>query len=719
MSEKRRIVVTSALPYANGDIHLGHLVEYIQTDFWVRFQKMRGHECVYVCADDTHGTPVMIRARSEGVAPEALIARSHEAHLKDFTDFEVAFDNYYTTNSPENKELSEKVFAAMERSGALTTRTSPQLYCEKCKMFLPDRFVKGACPKCGAENQYGDSCDKCGSTYAAEELGRPVCTTCGATPVVKESEHLYFELEPFKEYLRGWLPEHTTSDVSNKLLEWFDEPLRGWCISRDAPYFGFEIPGHPGKFFYVWLDAPIGYRASLANWCARNGQDINAWWPGADAQERVPPTELYHFIGKDIIRFHCLFWPGMLHVAGIRTPDKVFVHGFLTVNGEKMSKSKGTFVNARTYLDHLPASALRYYYACKLGGTTDDMDLNLQDFVTRVNSDMVGKITNLASRGAQMLNKSLGGRLGALDEEGRKLVEFARSRADAIAAHYEARRFSQVPVEVAKIADAANEYFDRREPWKTVKVPERAEDTRTTLTTVLNVFRILAIYLRPILPSYADKAAALFGEQPYAWADLAKTLENAPIGAYTYLATRIDAKQVEAMVENAKVKPAESGEVAHESRASKNKGASRAGATAAETAAPQAGGSQLAATAGSDATSCVPPLKPEIAFPDFEKLDLRVGKVLSCEIVPKSSKLLKFELDAGGLGKRTIFSGIRGAYPDPSALVGKEVVFVANLAPRKMSVGVSEGMILFAGEPGVAGGVLAPFAEAGAGTPCT
>ena len=701
MSDKRRIVVTSALPYANGDIHLGHLVEYIQTDFWVRFQKMRGHECVYVCADDTHGTPVMIRARAEGITPEQLIARSHEAHLKDFTDFEVAFDNYYTTNSPENKALSEQIFAAAEKLGYITAKSSPQLYCTHCGMFLPDRYVKGTCPKCGSENQYGDSCDKCGATYGAEELGHPVCTTCGATPEVRDSEHLYFELEPQHEYLEKWIPAHTTSDISNKLLEWFKEPLRGWCISRDAPYFGFEIPGHPGKFFYVWVDAPIGYIASLSNWCAARGEKLEDWWNNPDA-------ELYHFIGKDIIRFHCLFWPGMLHSAGFKTPTKVFVHGFLTVNGEKMSKSKGTFVNARTYLDHLPASALRYYYACKLGGTTDDMDLNLQDFVTRVNSDMVGKITNLASRGAQMLNKSLGGRLGALDEEGRKLVEFAQSRADAIAAHYEARRFSQVPVEVAKIADAANEYFDRREPWKTVKAPDGAEATRTTLTTVLNVFRILAIYLRPILPSYADKAAALFGEQPYAWADLAKTLENAPIGAYTYLATRIDAKQVEAMVEKAKVKPAESGEVAHESRASKNKGASRAGATAAETAAPQA-----------DAQERVPPLKPEIAFADFEKLDLRVGKVLSCEIVPKSSKLLKFELDAGGLGKRTIFSGIRGAYPDPSALVGKEVVFVANLAPRKMSVGVSEGMILFAGEPGVAGGVLAPFAEAGAGTPCT
>ena len=719
MSEKRRIVVTSALPYANGDIHLGHLVEYIQTDFWVRFQKMRGNECVYVCADDTHGTPIMIRARAEGITPEELIARSHALHLKDFTDFEVAFDNYYTTNSPENKMFSEQFFAAMEKSGAITVRKSPQLFCDHCKMFLPDRFVKGTCPKCGAENQYGDSCDKCGSTYAAEELGSPVCTTCGSTPVVRESEHLYFELEPFKDYLRAWLPEHTTSDVSNKLLEWFNEPLRGWCISRDAPYFGFEIPGHPGKFFYVWVDAPIGYRASLANWCAAHGENIDDWWPGGEvpsAECLVPSadlkrqdlresnalstkhqalgTELYHFIGKDIIRFHCLFWPGMLHVAGVKTPDKVFVHGFLTVNGEKMSKSKGTFVNARTYLDHLPAAALRYYYACKLSGTTDDMDLNLADFVTRVNSDMVGKITNLASRGAQMLNKpALGGTLGSLDEEGRKLVELAQSRAEAIAAHYEARRFSQVPVEVAKIADAANEYFDRREPWKTIKTD--VEATRVTLTAILNVFRILAIYLKPILPAYAEKAAALFGEKDWSWADAAKTLEGQQIGKYEYLATRIDAKQVEAMVEAAKVKPASSGEVAHESRASKNKQKPNV---------VEAGFS---------------PLKPEIAFADFEKLDLRVGTVLSCETVPKSSKLLKFELDAGALGKRTIFSGIRGAYPDPASLVGKEVVFVANLAPRKMSVGVSEGMILFAGEPGVAGGVLSPFAPAGAGTPCT
>ncbi len=690
---KRRIVVTSALPYANGDIHLGHLVEYIQTDFWVRFQKLRGNDCVYICADDTHGTPIMIRARKEGITPEELIARSHETHLKDFTDFQVAFDNYYTTNSPENKKLSEQIYASAEKQGFITKKTTPQLYCEHCKMFLPDRFVKGSCPKCGAENQYGDSCDKCGATYGAEELGSPKCTTCGDAPVVKDSEHLYFELEPLHDYLEKWIPGHTTSDVSNKLLEWFKEPLRGWCISRDAPYFGFEIPGYKDKFFYVWVDAPIGYIASLTNWCRKNGKDVNDYWPATSDEGRGmrDEVELYHFIGKDIIRFHCLFWPGMLKVAGFKGPNKVFVHGFLTVNGEKMSKSKGTFVNARTYLDNLPPEALRYYYAAKLGGTTDDMDLNLTDFVQRVNSDLVGKITNIASRGGQMLQKKLEGRLGSVDCEGQALLEKCRAAGETIAAFYEERRFNQVVVEICKLADAANEFFDRREPWKTVKTD--AEVTRTTLTAALNAFRIIAIYLKPILPAYADKARAFFGETTWTWESTLATVENQTLGAYEYLASRIDSKQVEAMIAAATVKPAESGEVAHESRPSKNKSAAKA----------------LPAL----------PLKSEIAFNDFEKVDLRIGVVESCEVVPKSSKLLKFVLDAGSLGKRTIFSGIRFAYPDPAALVGKEVVFVANLAPRKMSVGVSEGMILFAGEPGTCGGVLSPLAEAFGGTPVT
>ena len=699
MEAKRKIIVTSALPYANGDIHLGHLVEYLQTDFWVRFQKLRGHDCVYVCADDTHGTPVMIRARKEGVAPEELIARTHAIHLKDFTDFQIAFDNYYTTNSPENKAFSEQIYAAMEKSGGITKKTSPQLYCERCRMFLPDRYVKGTCPKCGAANQYGDSCDSCGATYGAEELGAPTCTTCGGTPVVRDSEHLYFELEPQHDYLAKWITEHTTSDVSNKLLEWFAEPLRGWCISRDAPYFGFEIPGHPGKFFYVWVDAPIGYLASLKNWCGKNGQTFEDWW-------QDPAAERYHFIGKDIIRFHCLFWPGMLHTAGFQQPDKIFVHGFLTVNGEKMSKSKGTFVNARTYLDHLPPEALRYYYAAKLGGTTDDMDLNLADFVQRVNSDLVGKITNIASRGGQMLHKRLGGRLGTLDAEGAALVAKCRDAAETIAKFYEERRFNQVVVEVSRLADAANEYFDRREPWKTVKTDE--ETTRTTLTAALNAFRLIAIYLKPILPVYADKAMKLFGETEWTWATLGTVRENCALGPYEYLASRIDAAQVVAMVAAATVKPAETGEVAHESRASKNRGA----AAASQPFADDSGLLRAAEPRPKEVAS----LRPTIAFPDFEKLDLRIGVVQSCEIVPKSSKLLKFVLDAGSLGTRTIFSGIRAAYPEPEKLVGREVVFVANLAPRKMSVGVSEGMILFAGEPGTCGGLLSPDAAAGGGT---
>ncbi|MCR5751613.1 MAG: methionine--tRNA ligase [Kiritimatiellae bacterium] len=694
--KKRRIVVTSALPYANGDIHLGHLVEYLQTDFWVRYQKLRGNECVYVCADDTHGTPVMIRARKEGVTPEDLIARMHAIHLKDFTDFQVGFDNYYSTNSPENRDFSERFYAAMEKSGGVAKRTSPQLYCEKCGMFLPDRFVKGVCPKCGAEGQYGDSCDRCGSTYAAEELGSPRCTTCGGTPVVRDSEHLYFELEPQHAFLESWIPGHTTSDVSNKLLEWFREPLRGWCISRDAPYFGFEIPGHKDKYFYVWVDAPIGYLASLKNWCESRGEKFEDWWQN-------PEAERYHFIGKDIIRFHCLFWPGMLNVAGFLQPDKIFVHGFLTVNGEKMSKSKGTFINARTYLDHLPPEALRYYYAAKLGPTTDDMDLNLADFVQRVNSDLVGKITNIASRSAQMLQKRLDGRLASLDgcEEELALLETLRAGGDQVAKLYEERRFNQVVVEVCRLADAANAYFDRKEPWKSVKTdPEAA---RVSLTAALNAFRILAIYLKPILPAYADRAMKLFGEAEWTWNSRLDTLSGLTLGEYEYLASRIDAKQVDAMVAAATVKPADSGEVAHESRASKNKGRP----------------SECAAASGGGQAAALPQLKAEIAFADFEKLDLRIGVVESCEIVPKSSKLLKFVLDAGPLGRRTIFSGIRMAYPEPEKLVGRQVVFVANLAPRKMSVGVSEGMILFAGEPGECGGVLSPSSSATGGVPVT
>ena len=677
--EKRRIVVTSALPYANGDIHIGHLVEYLQTDFWVRFQRMRGNDVCYVCADDTHGTPIMIRARKEGRTPEELVAEMHGRHVRDFADFQMSFDNYYTTNSPENKAFCEDIYAKLEAGGALLHEKVAQLWCPSCGMFLPDRFVKGTCPNCGAPEQYGDSCERCGVTYSPSDLKDAHCATCGSRDLeTRETEHILFDLAKFKDYLREWLPEHTQADVANKLREWFgeDQKLLPWDVSRDAPYFGFEIPGHPGKYFYVWLDAPVGYLASLKNWCGKNGHEFDAWWGD-------PATERYHFIGKDIVRFHCLFWPAMLHAAGYQGPTKVFVHGFLTVNGEKMSKSRGTFVSARTYLDHLDPAFLRYYYACKINNTTDDIDLNLDDFAQRVNSDLVGKITNLASRGAQMLGKRLDGRLGRLDAEGRALVDAARSRAGAVAALYEARKFSQIPVEVCKIADSANEYFDRHAPWKTIKTDPEA--TRPVLTAVLNLFRVLAIYLSPILPAYAGKAAKLFGESAWSWDSLGETLEDRPIGAYEYLAQRVEADAIAAMVEASK--PAET---------------APAPAPAPVPAAPAA----------------AVPLKAGIAFAAFDACDLRVGKVESCTAVPKSKKLVRFELDCGPLGHRTVFSGIRSAYPDPSVLDGKQVVFVANLAPREMKgVGVSEGMVLTAGDPATGLAVLTTLAPVNPGDP--
>jgi methionyl-tRNA synthetase len=672
VNTKRKIVVTSALPYANGDIHIGHLVEYLQTDFWVRFQKMRGHDCLYICADDTHGTPIMLRARAENITPETLIARSLEQHSKDFSDFQVAFDNYYSTNSEENRAFSNTIFASMQKSGAITVKQLPQLYCEHDAMFLPDRFVKGICPKCNAENQYGDACDACGQTYPAEELKQATCVTCGSTPVLRNSEHLFFELEPFRDFLKSWIPKHVATDVAHKLLEWFSEPLRGWCISRDAPYFGFEIPGHPGKFFYVWVDAPIGYLASLQKWCTDHQQEIDAWWNN-------PEAELYHFIGKDIVRFHCLFWPAMLKVAGIKTPNQVFVHGFLTVNGEKMSKSKGTFVKARTYLDHLNPQDLRFYYACKLNGTTDDLDLSLDDFVHRVNSDLVGKITNLASRGAQMLHKSLGGKMGVMDAEGRALWETACSRAEAVAAYYEARDFGKVMVEIRDLADAANQYFDTKAPWALVKTD--LEAARQVMTSVLNIFRVLAIYLQPVLPVYAKRVGTLFNEEPYCWAALGKAIENQMINPYEYLATRVDPVAVEKMVESSKAVPV---------------------------AAPSAGAT------GRSSAMTVEPVKVTIDYDTFARMDLRVATVVSAELVEGADKLLKVMLDIGEPKPRQVFAGIRKAY-DPATLVGRQVVMVANLAPRKMKFGMSEGMILAAGNPDGALFVVSPDAGAIAG----
>ncbi|MGI6496000.1 MAG: methionine--tRNA ligase [Kiritimatiellia bacterium] len=650
-SPSRRILVTSALPYANGAIHLGHLVEYLQTDFWVRFQKMRGHDCIYLCADDTHGTPIMIRARKEGRTPEEVIAESWQEHTRDFADFQVKFDNYYTTHSPENQALCNRIFAELDKNGALLATSIRQLYCPSCAMFLPDRFVKGTCPKCDAANQYGDSCDACSSTYSPADLKDAHCATCGSRDLeTREAEHILFNVARYKEYLRDWIDGHTPADVARKLMEWFgdDQELLPWDISRDAPYFGFEIPGHPGKYFYVWLDAPVGYLATLANWCDRNGQSFEDWW-------QDPQVEKYHFIGKDIVRFHCLFWPALLHAAGLESPTRVFVHGFLTVNGEKMSKSKGTFINARTYLDHLPAQALRYYYACKLNGTTDDIDLNLEDFVGRVNSDLVGKVTNLASRGAQMLHKNFGGQTGTMDAEGRELVGKARSRADEIARHYEARDFSKMIVEVRDLADLANQYFDGKAPWSLVKTDPEA--VRQVLTSTLNLFRVLAIYLQPVLPEYAAKVAGLFREEPYVWADLLKDIENRAIAPYAYLATRIDNKDVEAVV-----------------------------ADSAESMAPAA------------PASPIQPLAPQIAIDDFAKIDLRVARILAAETVEGADKLLRLTVDAGEGRTRQIFSGVRKDFA-PETLAGKSVVIVANLAPRKMRFGVSEGMVVFAANP--------------------
>jgi len=519
-------------------------------------------------------------------------------------------------------------------------------------MFLPDRFVRGTCPKCSAREQYGDSCDVCGATYAAEELTGASCTLCGSTPVTRDSEHLYFELEPSRDFLKEWIPAHTAPEIANKLLEWFDEPLRGWCISRDAPYFGFEIPGHPGKFFYVWVDAPIGYMASLTRWCREKGEKFENWWQNRDA-------ELYHFIGKDIVRFHSLFWPAMLKVASFKTPDQVFVHGFLTVNGEKMSKSKGTFIKARTYLDHLEAQDLRFYYACKLNGSPEDMDLNMDDFIGRVNSDLVGKITNLASRGAQMLHKRLDGVCGVMDEAGRKLCEEACSRAELIAGHYEARDFNRAMVEVRALADLANQYFDSAAPWLLIKSdPEAA---RSVMTSVLNLFRILAVYLQPVLPEYAAQVALLFNEEPYQWSDIGKRIEGVPINAYAYLAQRVEPEAVAKMVEVSR-----------------------------EDSAPSAMTAAL--------TPGVEPVKAMIDFDTFAKMDLRVATVLSAEAVKGAEKLLCVQLDIGDGAPRQVFAGIKKYY-DPEKLVGRQVVMVANLEPRKMRFGLSEGMILAAGNP--------------------
>ena len=639
---------------------------------------MMGHQCIYVCADDTHGTPIMIRARKEGITPEALIARSYEARVREFGAFEMGFDRYGSTNCDENRVLAQGIYTKLNDAGHISRRTVEQLYCSHCEMFLPGRFVKGECPKCHAKDQYGDGCEVCGATYNAGELLEPYCAVCGEKPVMRDSEQLFFELEPFRNFLEKWIPAHTDSATAGKLLEWFKEPLRGWNISRDKPYFGCEIPGEKDKYFYVWLDAPVGYMATLEQWAKERGETLADWWQN-------PETEVYHFIGKDIARFHCLFWPALLEYSGYRTPTEVFVHGFLSVNGEKMSKSKGTFISAATYLEHLPAQALRFYYACKLNGTVDDMDLNLDDFVNRVNSDLVGKITNLASRGAQMINKSCGGTLSTMDDDSRALLAECRAKVAEVTAAYEKRDFCRVMVLVREMADKANQLFDSKMPWKLVK--EDVDATRAVLTGTLNLFRIMAICLKPILPSYTEKVEALFGETAYTFADAEKDIENITIGAYEHLAARVDAKAVAAMVEASKEDLKATQKTVNEKDV--KKAIQQIATKPAETVFPE-------------------PIAPEITFNDFAKADLRVAQVVAADVVEGSDKLLRLSLDIGEEKPRNVFAGIRASYK-PEDLLGKQVVMIANLAPRKMRFGISEGMVLASTDPDGSFRVMQPL----------
>ena len=668
--QKRTILVTSALPYANGSIHLGHLVEYIQTDIWVRFQKMRGHDCTYVCADDAHGTPIMLRAQQEGIEAETLIARVAGEHRADFADFHIGFDNYHSTHSDENRELSELIYRRNRDGGHIETRTITQAYDPQKEMFLPDRFIKGECPRCGAADQYGDSCEACGATYAPTDLKNAVSAVSGAKPVEKESLHYFFKLADFEAMLRKWTTAgHLQEEVSNKLNEWFADGLRAWDISRDAPYFGFEIPDAPGKFFYVWLDAPIGYLASFKQYCERTGTDFDAYWK-PDSQ-----AEVYHFIGKDIIYFHALFWPAMLTGADFRTPSAIFAHGFLTVNGQKMSKSRGTFIKARTYLDHLNPEYLRYYFAAKLGGGVDDLDLNLDDFTQRVNSDLVGKVVNIASRCAGFIMKKSSGRLSARVSEADLYQTFVKA-GDEIAGFYQAREYGRASREIMALADVANQYIDEQKPWVLAKQQGAEQQVQEICSVGLNLFRVLITYLKPVLPAMAEQARNFLNLSSLNWDDITEPLTDHPIEAFKPMMTRVEPASVEAMVLASKEHLEETG---------------KTGST---------GGGPLVDD----------PLGAPITFDDFAKLDLRVVRIAQAEAVPGADKLLKLTLDLGG-ETRNVFAGIKTAYA-PEDLEGKLTVMVANLEPRKMRFGVSEGMVLAAGPGGKDLFILEPHAGA-------
>jgi methionyl-tRNA synthetase len=657
----RRILVTSALPYANGPTHLGHMTEVVQCDIWVRYMKLAGHECVYVCADDTHGTPIMLKAQSEGVAPETLIAQVGAERRRDFAAFSIGFDNYYTTHSDENRRLTVRMYEALSRAGHMTRRSVRQAYDEKAGMFLPDRYVRGTCPICRTPDQYGDSCENCSGTYTPLDLIAPVSVVTGTRPVARESEHIFFRLGDFEPMLRSWTRSGALQpEVANKLDEWFDAGLRDWDISRDAPYFGFEIPGAPGKYFYVWLDAPVGYMASFENWCRRTGGDFEDWWkPDSTA-------ELRHFIGKDILYFHSLFWPATLEGAGFRKPTAVHAHGFLTVNGEKMSKSRGTFVTAERYLAVLPPEYFRYFLAAKLGPGLVDVDLNFEEFATRINAELVGKLVNIASRCAAFIHRGHAGRLAAELPEPALYREFVDAGI-GIGEAWEGLEYAAAVREIMALADRANHYIDRRKPWLAAKDPARASEVQAICTQGLNLFRVLMAWLKPVLPATAERAEAFLGAPIRRWRDVEQPLLGAAINEYVPLATRVDAAAVQKIVETPMPPTA--------------------------TAAPDAG-------------------PVEISAEEFARVDLRVARVETAEYVEGADRLVKLGVDTGG-ARRTVFAGIRGAY-EPGDLVGRHVVIVANLKPKKMRFGTSEGMALAAsGSEGLF--LLAPDAGAKAG----
>ncbi|MBV1788594.1 methionine--tRNA ligase [Marinobacterium sp. D7] len=666
---KRKILVTSALPYANGPIHLGHLVEYIQTDIWVRFQKQRGHQCTYVCADDAHGTPIMLKANQLGIEPQQLIDQVSTEHQRDFAGFMVGFDNYYSTHSDENRHFATLIYQRLRDAGHIARRTITQAYDPEKKMFLPDRFIKGECPKCGAADQYGDSCEVCGATYQPTELKNAYSAISGATPIEKDSEHFFFKLEDFEQFLREWVDGHVQAQMKHKLNEWFESGLQQWDISRDAPYWGFEIPDAPGKYFYVWLDAPIGYMASFKNWCDKNGVDFDEYFaPGSDA-------ELYHFIGKDIAYFHTLFWPAMLHGAKFRTPTGVFCHGFLTVNGQKMSKSRGTFIMAETYLNHLRPEYLRYYFAAKLGSGIDDIDLSLDDFRLRVNADLVNKVVNIASRCAGFIQKKFDGTLGnELNNAG--LYHEAVSAGRSIAEAYEKREYARAMREIMQIADKANQYIDTAEPWAIAKDDARAQEVQDCCTLGINLFRVIVSYLAPVLPQVAEDAAAFLNIDDFAWSAVEKPLLNHKINKFKPLMQRVEPEAIEKVIEDSKQNL-------------------QAAAAPAPTAKP---------------ASTMEPIADTIEFADFAKVDLRVVRIAKAEHVDGADKLLRLTLDLGG-ETRNVFAGIKSAYK-PEDLEGKLTVMVANLAPRKMKFGVSEGMVLAAGPGGQDLWILEPHAGA-------